>query len=260
MAFGLTSPDLSLSGLTMPPPGLTRPLVALLRTRCGGWLGRPGALRVAAPPAASTASCLATAAAARPPAAVTVPVGAPPPPSAAAPPVSSAGTSDRIRDTPMLVTVETRPADGGDVPAVVSAPPVRLSASAAARLGELGARVGGSGDGAASPPTLRLSVDGGGCAGLVYNFSLEGVDGGAVGEGEAGEPFRGVDDEDEDVEDTVIVAENGATLVVDALSLPYVRGAVVDWEENLVRQAFCVRDNDNAEAGCGCGVSFAAKE
>lgn len=88
---------------------------------------------------------------------------------------------------------------------------------------------------------------------------MEGVDGGAGRDGEATET-RGVDVDDEDVEDIVIVAENGATLVVDALSLPYVRGAVVDWEENLVRQAFCVRNNDNAEAGCGCGVSFAAKE
>lgn len=260
-SFGLASPHpLSLSGLTMPPPGFTRPLVALLRTHCGGRMGRPGPLRATAPPAAWAASCLATAAAARPPAAVTVPVGAPPPPPAAAPPVTPNGAAGRIRDAPILVTVETRPADGGDVSSAVSAPPVRLSASAAARLGELGARVGGNGDGAASSPTLRLSVDGGGCAGLVYQFSLEGADGGAVGEGKVAEPSRGVDEEDEDVEDTVIVAENGATLVVDALSLPYVRGAVVDWEENLVRQAFCVRDNDNAEAGCGCGVSFAAKE
>lgn len=144
--------------------------------------------------------------------------------------------------------------------AAVSTPPVRLSASAAARLRDLATRAGGDGDGAARFPTLRLSVDGGGCAGLVYNFSLEGVDGGAERDGEATEPSRGVDVDDEDVEDIVIVAENGATLVVDALSLPYVRGAVVDWEENLVRQAFCVRNNDNAEAGCGCGVSFAAKE
>ncbi|GAB0490755.1 hypothetical protein MMPV_001993 [Pyropia vietnamensis] len=140
-----------------------------------------------------------------------------------------------------------------------STPPVRLSASAAARLGELAHRADEDGDGAARPPILRLSVDGGGCAGLVYNFSLEGADGGAVCEEEAEEPSRvGVEDQNE--KDTVIVAENGATLVVDAFSLPYVRGAVVDWEENLVRQAFCVRENDNAEAGCGCGVSFAAKE
>lgn len=244
----------------MPPPGLTRPLAALLRARCGGHMGLPGAFRAAAPPTASAALCLATAAAARPPAAVTVPVGTPPPSPAVAPPVSPAGAAGPICDASNLVAVETRSADGGAMSAVVSTPPVRLSASAAARLGELALRGGGDDDGAAMLPKLRLSVDGGGCAGLVYNFSLESVDGGAMREGEAAEPSRGVDVKDEDVQDTVIVAENGATLVVDALSLPYVRGAVVDWEENLVRQAFCVRDNDNAEAGCGCGVSFAAKD
>lgn len=241
----------------MPLSGLTRPLAALLRSRCGG---PPGLFRTAALSATSAASCLTTAAAARPLAAVTVPVGTPPPSVAAAPPVSPAGAPGPIHDASNLMAVKTgRSADGSDMTAAVSTPPVRLSASAAARLRDLASRAGDDSDGAARFPTLRLSVDGGGCAGLVYNFSLEGVDGGAGRDGEATET-RGVDVDDEDVEDIVIVAENGATLVVDALSLPYVRGAVVDWEENLVRQAFCVRNNDNAEAGCGCGVSFAAKE
>lgn len=244
----------------MLPHGLTRPLAALLRTRYAGHARLPGAFRSTAPAAASGASCLATAAASLSPAAVTVPVGAPPPSPATAPPVSPVGTAGPIREAPNLVAVETQSADMGGMAAVESTPPVRLSASAAARLRELAHRADGDGSVAARPPTLRLSVNGGGCAGLVYNFSLEGVDGRDVCEGEAAESARGVGVENEDEKDTVIVAENGATLVVDAFSLPYVRGAVVDWEENLVRQAFCVRENDNAEAGCGCGVSFAAKE
>ncbi|OSX71020.1 hypothetical protein BU14_0615s0009 [Porphyra umbilicalis] len=226
----------------MPPLSLTRPLVALLCARGGATPARPGL------PTPAAALARLASAAARPPAAVTVPVGAPPPPPAAAPPVSAAGSVGVPVDAPGLTVAVS----GGRDETVA---PVRLSAAAAARLGELVSRSTGPG-GTPRPPTLRLSVDGGGCAGLVYNFTLDGDDADAA----SARTDDGEEEADEAEEDVVIVAENGATLVVDALSLPYVRGAVVDWEENLVRQAFCVRENDNAEAGCGCGVSFAAKE
>jgi len=231
----------------MPPLSLTRPLVALLCARGGATPTRPGL----STPAAALARL--ASAAARPPAAVTVPVGAPPPLPAAAPPVSAAGSVGVPVDAPRLAVAVS--GDRDEMVTASAAAPVRLSTAAAAQLAELGSRSTGPG-GTPRPPTLRLSVDGGGCAGLVYNFTLDG-DGADAASARADD---GEAEAEEAEEDVVIVAENGATLVVDALSLPYVRGAVVDWEENLVRQAFCVRENDNAEAGCGCGVSFAAKE
>jgi Fe-S cluster assembly iron-binding protein IscA len=48
-------------------------------------------------------------------------------------------------------------------------------------------------------------------------------------------------------------------VVVDSVSLPYLRGATLDFEEDMVKSAFAVVDNPNVEQGCGCGVSFAAK-
>ena len=53
---------------------------------------------------------------------------------------------------------------------------------------------------------------------------------------------------------------NGASVVVDDVSLDMLRGATVDFEMEMVRQGFVVLNNPNAESGCGCGVSFGLKE
>ena len=82
------------------------------------------------------------------------------------------------------------------------------------------------------PAILRLSVDGGGCAGFTYQFELA-------------EPAEG---------DTVAETD-GATLVVDPVSLDLVRGSAVDFVEDLGGAAFRVT-NPNAASGCGCGSSF----
>ena len=52
---------------------------------------------------------------------------------------------------------------------------------------------------------------------------------------------------------------DGARLAVDPVSYGFLRGATVDYAEELIRAAFVVRDNPNSETGCGCGASFAAK-
>ncbi|HYN46060.1 MAG TPA: iron-sulfur cluster assembly accessory protein [Allosphingosinicella sp.] len=103
---------------------------------------------------------------------------------------------------------------------------IALSPSAAARVAAIAARQ-------AKPAILRLSVDGGGCAGFQYRFGLA-----------------------DDVEaDDVTAVRDGVTLAVDPVSLDLVRGAVVDYVESLGGSAFQVT-NPNAASGCGCGTSF----
>jgi iron-sulfur cluster insertion protein len=103
---------------------------------------------------------------------------------------------------------------------------IALSPSAAARVAAIAARQ-------AKPAILRLSVDGGGCAGFQYRFELADA----------------VADDDE------IAREEGVTLVVDPVSLDLVRGSTVDFVESLGGSAFQVT-NPNAASGCGCGTSF----
>lgn len=103
---------------------------------------------------------------------------------------------------------------------------ISLSESAAARVAAIAARQG-------KPPILRLSVEGGGCAGFQYRFGLADEIGG----------------------DDLAVARDGVTLVVDEVSLDLVRGSTVDFVESLGGAAFQVT-NPMAASGCGCGTSF----
>jgi iron-sulfur cluster assembly accessory protein len=83
-----------------------------------------------------------------------------------------------------------------------------------------------------SGSALRISVNGGGCSGFSYVFDVGQV-----------------------AEDDVIVEHLGARIVVDALSLGYMEGAVVDFVDDLMGQSFRI-NNPMATAGCGCGTSF----
>jgi iron-sulfur cluster assembly accessory protein len=110
----------------------------------------------------------------------------------------------------------------------MSAPPtdIALTSAAAARVAAIATRQG-------KPPILRLSVDGGGCAGFQYRFGLA----------------------DRVEADDLAADQDGVTLVVDGISLDLVRGCAVDYVESLGGAAFQVR-NPNAASGCGCGTSF----
>jgi len=103
---------------------------------------------------------------------------------------------------------------------------IALSPSAAARVAAIAARQG-------KPAILRLSVEGGGCAGFQYQFGLA----------------------DEAAADDVRFAQDAASLIVDPMTLALVRGSVVDFVESLGGAAFQVA-NPNAASGCGCGTSF----
>jgi len=80
---------------------------------------------------------------------------------------------------------------------------------------------------------FRIGVDGGGCSGFKYCYSV------------AEQPAAG----------DHLVEKDGARLVVDETSLPFLLGAKVDFVDDLMGQAFKI-ENPNAAASCGCGVSF----
>jgi iron-sulfur cluster assembly accessory protein len=80
---------------------------------------------------------------------------------------------------------------------------------------------------------LRISVNGGGCSGFQYGFDVD--------------RSRQADD--------VVVERDGATVLVDEMSLQYMDGSVIDFVDDLIGQSFKI-ENPQATAGCGCGTSF----
>jgi iron-sulfur cluster insertion protein len=81
---------------------------------------------------------------------------------------------------------------------------------------------------------LRLAVSGGGCSGFQYGFSF---------------------DDARTSDDVAFEQDGGVTLVVDNVSLELVKGAEIDFVEDMMGASFQVR-NPNAATSCGCGNSF----
>ena len=81
---------------------------------------------------------------------------------------------------------------------------------------------------------LRVAVQPGGCSGLIYQlyFDERLLDGDAV------------------------VDFSGVEVVVDKMSVPYLDGASIDFEDTIQKQGFTI-DNPNAGSSCACGGSFA---
>ena len=81
-------------------------------------------------------------------------------------------------------------------------------------------------------PTLRVRafVQGGGCSGMQYGFTL---------------------DESTDPDDDFEVSG----VLVDSMSMQYLTGAVIDYREDAMGSNFVI-DNPNAQTSCGCGSSF----
>ncbi|MDE2407430.1 MAG: iron-sulfur cluster insertion protein ErpA [Xanthomonadaceae bacterium] len=105
--------------------------------------------------------------------------------------------------------------------------PVQFTAAAAAKVRELVAEEGNA------ALSLRAYIQGGGCSGFQYGFEFD--------EGRN--------------EDDIAIVTDGATLLVDPLSLQYLLGAQVDYVESLSGAQFVIR-NPNAKTTCGCGSSF----
>ncbi len=85
----------------------------------------------------------------------------------------------------------------------------------------------------ASGNALRVAVNGGGCSGFQYEFTMT----------------------DAIAADDVKLERDGATLLVDPVSLPFLAGATLDFVDDLMGQSFRVQ-NPQAKSSCGCGVSF----
>lgn len=109
---------------------------------------------------------------------------------------------------------------------VSSSKGVEVSAAAAKRIAAILAKETGK-------SALRVSVEGGGCSGFSYKFDL--VDG--------------------QNDDDIAIERDGATVVIDELSMVYMGGSVIDFVDDLIGQSFQIK-NPNAVASCGCGTSF----
>ena len=103
---------------------------------------------------------------------------------------------------------------------------ISLTERAARRITEI---MGGEPSGS----MLRISVNGGGCSGFQYAFDIE----------QARQP------------DDIIVQRDGATVLVDQVSLPFLEGSTIDFVDDLIGQSFKIQ-NPHATASCGCGTSF----
>lgn len=80
---------------------------------------------------------------------------------------------------------------------------------------------------------LRVSVIGGGCSGFSYQFDLEA----------------------ERAEDDLAIERDGATVLIDEMSVDFLKGSEIDFVDELIGASFRIH-NPNATAACGCGTSF----
>ncbi len=103
--------------------------------------------------------------------------------------------------------------------------PPQVTDRAYARLAEI-ARLTGQNR------ALRVAVEGGGCSGFQYEIKLD------------------------DQQSGDLVLERGEQKVlVDAVSLPFLSNAVIDFSQELIGARFVI-ENPNASSSCGCGTSF----
>ena len=81
--------------------------------------------------------------------------------------------------------------------------------------------------------SLRVFVQGGGCSGMSYGFTLE----------------------TKQNEDDFVIEQQGVKYLVDAMSMQYLQGSTIDYKEDIEGSNFVI-SNPNAETSCGCGSSF----
>jgi iron-sulfur cluster assembly accessory protein len=109
---------------------------------------------------------------------------------------------------------------------VETASPVTLSDRAAKRIAEILKDEGG-------PAMLRVAVTGGGCSGFQYDFLID----------------------DTKTGDDLVIEKAGAVVLIDPMSLDFLKGSEIDFADEMIGASFKVK-NPNATASCGCGTSF----
>jgi iron-sulfur cluster assembly accessory protein len=103
---------------------------------------------------------------------------------------------------------------------------IMVTERAARRIGEILRR---------EPPgtMLRVSVEGGGCSGFQYKFDVDRAQ----------------------TADDVAIECDGATVLIDQVSIGYLAGSEIDFVDDLIGASFRI-NNPQATASCGCGTSF----
>ncbi len=102
---------------------------------------------------------------------------------------------------------------------------VTLTANAAKQINAVMASQGRS--------FLRVAVQGGGCSGFSYAFDFA----------------------DSAATDDIVIERDGAKVLIDETSLPFLAGSEIDFVDELIGASFKIK-NPNAVAACGCGTSF----
>ncbi len=87
--------------------------------------------------------------------------------------------------------------------------------------------------GGANSQCLRVAVEGGGCSGFQYDISLA----------------------EDAASDDLVLEKDGARVLIDPVSLPFLANAEIDFADELIGARFVV-NNPNATSSCGCGTSF----
>jgi len=80
---------------------------------------------------------------------------------------------------------------------------------------------------------LRVAVTGGGCSGFQYDFLID----------------------DTKTGDDLVIEKAGAVVLIDPMSLDFLKGSEIDFADEMIGASFKVK-NPNATASCGCGTSF----
>jgi len=104
---------------------------------------------------------------------------------------------------------------------------VRLSTAAAEKVRNLLAQEG------REDLRLRVAVQPGGCSGLIYQLFFD----------------------ERYLENDAVMDFDGVEVIVDQMSIPYLNGATIDFEDTIEKQGFTI-DNPNAQGSCACGDSF----
>ena len=84
---------------------------------------------------------------------------------------------------------------------------------------------------------LRITINAGGCNGFSYSYGVDNK----INKGD------------------IISEKKLARVVVDDTSLDFLKGAVVDYNNELIRSGFIITSNPNTDTSCGCKISFSVK-